>query len=84
MYISSRTAKDCDVTAKELTALGPGTCIALPADLQSYEEVGRLVKELVSREAKLHILVNNAGAAWGAPLDEFPVRPPGLTTQEYQ
>ncbi|KAF5384984.1 hypothetical protein D9615_001399 [Tricholomella constricta] len=72
VYISSRTAKDCEETAKELNALGPGTCIALPADLQKYEEVERLVKELASRESVLHILVNNAGAAWGSTLDEFP------------
>ncbi|RDB29537.1 Rhamnolipids biosynthesis 3-oxoacyl-[acyl-carrier-protein] reductase [Hypsizygus marmoreus] len=72
VYITSRTAKDCEETAKELNALGPGTCIALPADLQKYEEVERLAKELASRETALHILVNNAGAAWGSTVDEFP------------
>ncbi|KAG6818056.1 hypothetical protein H0H87_009211 [Tephrocybe sp. NHM501043] len=64
VYISSRTAKECEETAKELNALGPGRCIALPADLQNYEEVENLVQQLTSRESSLHILVNNAGAAW--------------------
>ncbi|KAH9889881.1 NAD-P-binding protein [Cubamyces lactineus] len=72
VYISSRSAKDCDATAKELNALGPGTCIPLPADMQKLEEVERLVKELSAREKALHVLVNNAGAAWGSTLDEYP------------
>ncbi|KAI0632343.1 NAD-P-binding protein [Trametes polyzona] len=72
VYISSRSAKDCAATASELNALGPGTCIALPADMQKLEEVDRLVKELSSREKALHVLVNNAGAAWGATLDDYP------------
>lgn len=74
VYISSRSAKDCDATAKELSSLGPGKCIPIAADLSKYEEVERLVKEISSQEKELHVLVNNAGAAWGATLDEFPVR----------
>lgn len=31
VYISSRNAKTCQATADELTKLGPGTCIAIPA-----------------------------------------------------
>jgi NAD(P)-dependent dehydrogenase (short-subunit alcohol dehydrogenase family) len=72
VYISSRSAKDCDATAKELNALAPGACVPLPADLQKAAEVERLVKELSAREKVLHVLVNNAGATWGAPLDEYP------------
>ncbi|KAK2461649.1 hypothetical protein APHAL10511_006112 [Amanita phalloides] len=72
VYITSRKAQDLHSTANELNALGPGPCIPLPANLQDYDEVVRLSEELKSREAALHILVNNAGAAWNAPLDEFP------------
>ena len=43
--------------------------------MSKYSEVERLVKELASREKALHILVNNAGAAWGAGIDEYPVSP---------
>lgn len=73
VYISSRSAKDCDETAKELNELGSGTCIAIPADMQKLSEVERLVKELSSKEKALHVLVNNAGAAWGDGIDEYPV-----------
>lgn len=72
VYISSRSAKDCDATAKELTARGPGSCISLPADMQKLQHVEQLVKELSAREEVLHVLVNNAGAAWGDTIEEYP------------
>ena len=30
------------------------------------------VSELCSKETHLDVLVNNAGVAWGAPLEDFP------------
>lgn len=73
VYISSRSTKDCDAVAKELNALGPGSCIPIPADMQKLSEVDRLVQELSKRESALHVLVNNAGAAWGDTVDDYPV-----------
>ncbi len=69
-YISSRKADVCDAVAAELSE--HGTCISLPADLSSQDEIKRLAAELGEREKALNILVNNAGAAWGAPFDDFP------------
>lgn len=70
VYVSSRKAEVCDQVAAELSEIG--TCVSLPADLSTEEECIRLAGELASREERLHILVNNAGANWGAPLAEFP------------
>ncbi len=70
VYISSRKAEVCEEAAAELSKVG--TAIALPADLGSLAEANRLASELAEREPALHILVNNAGANWGAPLAEFP------------
>jgi NAD(P)-dependent dehydrogenase (short-subunit alcohol dehydrogenase family) len=70
VYISSRKADVCDETAAALSE--HGTCVSLPADLASEEECVRLASELASREDGLHVLVNNAGANWGAPLEQFP------------
>jgi len=70
VYISSRKADVCDEVAAELSKVG--TCIALPADLSTEAEANRLAEELGSREPRLHVLVNNAGANWGAPYAEFP------------
>ncbi|TRX97203.1 hypothetical protein FHL15_001997 [Xylaria flabelliformis] len=72
VYIASRDAQACEKTAAELTARGPGSCIAIPADLLQLSECERLVSELRAREKQLHVLVNNSGVAWGAPLEEFP------------
>jgi NAD(P)-dependent dehydrogenase (short-subunit alcohol dehydrogenase family) len=70
VYISSRKQEVCDKVAAELSK--SGTCISLPADLSREAECNRLAAELASREPALHILVNNAGANWGAPLSEYP------------
>ena len=69
-YVTSRKAEACRQTAAELSR--EGECIALPADLAKPEERARVVAELAAKEPALHILVNNAGANWGAPLAEFP------------
>ncbi|KAF9435371.1 hypothetical protein BGZ76_006435 [Entomortierella beljakovae] len=72
VYISSRSAGVCDKVAEELTKQGPGECISIPADLQKMEEVLRLKAEIAKRESKLHIIINNAGANWAAPIAEYP------------
>ena len=70
VYISSRKAQVCAEVAAELSKRG--RCVALPADLSSEAEVVRLAGELAAREPELHILVNNAGANWSAPLEQYP------------
>jgi NAD(P)-dependent dehydrogenase (short-subunit alcohol dehydrogenase family) len=72
VYITARKAGPCEATAKELTSLFEGECIALPVDISTVAGCERLAEEIVKREPKLDILVNNAGAAWGADFDEFP------------
>ncbi|KAG0364481.1 hypothetical protein BGZ54_007451 [Gamsiella multidivaricata] len=72
VYISSRSAKVCDKVAEELSKLGPGQCISIPADLQSLDEVKRLTAEIAKRESKVHVLVNNAGANWGESINTYP------------
>jgi NAD(P)-dependent dehydrogenase (short-subunit alcohol dehydrogenase family) len=44
----------------------------VPADLAREEECVRLAAEVGGAEERVHVLVNNAGATWGAPLPEFP------------
>jgi NAD(P)-dependent dehydrogenase (short-subunit alcohol dehydrogenase family) len=70
VYISARKAEACEETAAELAKLG--TCAAIPADLSTEAEARRLAAELGEREPALHVLVNNAGANWGAPYEEYP------------
>eukprot|EP00004_Rigifila_ramosa_P018400 TRINITY_DN4573_c0_g1_i1.p1 TRINITY_DN4573_c0_g1~~TRINITY_DN4573_c0_g1_i1.p1 ORF type:complete len:273 (-),score=60.73 TRINITY_DN4573_c0_g1_i1:51-869(-) len=72
VYITSRNKEELSKVAAELTAQGPGQCIAIAANLSKVDECNRLAKEIEQREGKLHVLVNNAGANWAAPYDEYP------------
>lgn len=71
VYISARKEAECAATAAELSK-GGGTCIAIAADLSTEAGCKALADAIAAREEKLHVLVNNAGANWGAPLAEFP------------
>jgi NAD(P)-dependent dehydrogenase (short-subunit alcohol dehydrogenase family) len=71
VYISSRKAEVCDSVAAQLRAEG-GDVLSIPADLSTEAECRRLATAIADREGALHILVNNAGANWGAPLEEYP------------
>lgn len=46
--------------------------IGIPGDVSTVEGCKALAAEIAEREPKLDILINNAGAAWGAPFEEFP------------
>ncbi|MFQ5479330.1 MAG: SDR family oxidoreductase [Candidatus Binatia bacterium] len=70
VYISSRKQDVCDKVASELSKTG--TCISVPADLSTEEGVKQLAHQICEREDSIDVLVNNAGANWGAPLAEYP------------
>jgi NAD(P)-dependent dehydrogenase (short-subunit alcohol dehydrogenase family) len=70
VYITARREQELRATEKELSELGE--CVAIPSDLSSVEGVTTFAEAIKTREEKLHILVNNAGATWGADIDEFP------------
>jgi len=89
-YITSRKADECNAAAEQLSAIGQ--CTSLPSDLSTEDGIATFVDGFGQRESQLHILVNNAGAAWGAPMGSFPasgfdkvlnvnVRAPFLLTQ---
>jgi NAD(P)-dependent dehydrogenase (short-subunit alcohol dehydrogenase family) len=70
VYISSRKKEVCDEVAAELSKVG--TCLSVPADLSDDAECERLAAEIAAQETRLHVLVNNAGATWGAPIADYP------------
>jgi NAD(P)-dependent dehydrogenase (short-subunit alcohol dehydrogenase family) len=69
-YITARKIEQLEATAGELALLGD--CIAIASDLSTQEGVAAFAQEVLAREDKLDILINNAGATWGAPIEEFP------------
>jgi NAD(P)-dependent dehydrogenase (short-subunit alcohol dehydrogenase family) len=70
VVISSRKAEDLEAAATELAR--DGKCTPIPADLSTPEGARALGDAVRTRTDRLDLLVNNAGATWGAPLEEFP------------
>ncbi len=70
VIISSRKPQACASAEAELSELGD--VAALAADLSQAEGVEALARFVADRFDRVDVLVNNAGATWGAPLDEFP------------
>lgn len=71
VIISSRKADVCETVARELAA--EGSCEAIPADLGHDEGALGLAAAVRERTGdRLDVLVNNAGATWGAPLESYP------------
>jgi NAD(P)-dependent dehydrogenase (short-subunit alcohol dehydrogenase family) len=70
VIISSRKADVCAAVAEQLSAVGK--CEAIPADLSTTEGADRLAEAVLGAAPRLDVLVNNAGATWGAPLEAYP------------
>lgn len=70
VYVASRKAEACARVGAELSERG--TCIGIAADLSTEAGCLALAAAIAEREDRIHLLVNNAGATWGAPLEEYP------------
>ena len=70
VYISARKVEELRKAEAELSKIG--ACAAFAADLSTEAGARALADEIARREPSLHVLVNNAGANWGAPYAEFP------------
>ncbi|MBI9074515.1 MAG: SDR family oxidoreductase [Desulfatibacillum sp.] len=70
VYITARKAEACLQAAEMLSK--SGECIAIPGDVSVLEGIRDLAAKISEKEDRLDVLVNNAGAGWGAPIDAFP------------
>ncbi len=66
VYISSRKQADLEQAADEIGA------IPIAADLATEAGNRALAAAVAERSPELHVLVNNAGATWGAALADYP------------
>ena len=69
VYITSRKADACAEAEERLSE--HGHCVAIPGDLRDVAGCEALADAFREHEAKLHILVNNAGLTWSLALDDF-------------
>jgi NAD(P)-dependent dehydrogenase (short-subunit alcohol dehydrogenase family) len=70
VIVSSRKPDVCAAVASQLSALGQ--CEAIPADLSTMDGAAMLAEQVLAAHPTVHVLVNNAGATWGAPLEAYP------------
>ncbi len=70
VIIASRSQAKCDEALKELSLYGDVSAVA--ADVTKADQRKKLIDAVSTRFSGLSILVNNAGANWGAKIEEYP------------
>mmetsp|Transcript_311 Transcript_311/g.2478 ORF Transcript_311/g.2478 Transcript_311/m.2478 type:complete len:281 (+) Transcript_311:315-1157(+) len=72
VILCSRNIQQCAASAEDINKKYPGTCASLQADLSTKTECERLAERIGEVFKEVHVLVNNSGTSWGAPLEETP------------
>jgi len=73
VLIASRKEDACFAVAEQLNAMdAPGSAEGFAGDVGTEDGIEALAKGTTERTNTLHILMNNAGITWGAPMGAFP------------
>lgn len=72
IVLSSRKQSDLDEAVAHLEERGIEAS-AIAADLSQEAAIAPLVAETLKRLGHIDILINNAGATWGAPAEDYPL-----------
>ena len=73
VLIASRKEDACLAVAEQLNAMdAPGSAEGFAGDVGTEDGIEALAKGTTERTNTLHILMNNAGITWGAPMGAFP------------
>ena len=70
LVLCARKKERCEQAAEELKQLGTKT-LALGCDVKEPGQIQDVVQQTVSQFGRIDILINNAGTAWGAPVEEM-------------
>lgn len=70
VYITGRQSIALEQARDRLT--GRGDVRTIVNDLSAPDGAKQLVASLAAQTSELHVLINNAGTTWGAPLEAFP------------
>lgn len=70
VVLCARKKERCEQAANELKQLGI-KALGLECDVKNPEQIRNVVEETSSQFGHIDILINNAGAAWGAPVEEM-------------
>lgn len=72
VVVSSRKAEELESACKTLAAAGIKASY-FAANAADEAALAHLVKEILAIHGKIDILINNAGATWGAPAEDHPL-----------
>src|SRR5207248_1782614 len=72
VVLAARDAERLEQAAAEIAAMGAAV-LAVPTDVTEEAQVEALFAQTMERFDRLDVLVNNAGAFDGGPLDELPL-----------
>ena len=72
IVLSARKQAELDEAVAHLKARGVDAS-AIAADLSDEKQVQPFVDEAMKRLGHIDILINNAGASWGAPAEDYPL-----------
>ena len=72
LALTARKADELAEAKAELANAGYDVFVC-PSDLSKPETIAPMVGEVMAHFGKIDILMNNAGASWGAPAEEYPL-----------
>jgi len=72
LALAARKENELADARKHLAQLGIEAFV-LPADLQRADAIAPLVEAVLAHYGRIDILINNAGATWGAPAEDHPL-----------
>jgi NAD(P)-dependent dehydrogenase (short-subunit alcohol dehydrogenase family) len=72
LALVARKQADLDAAVEQLNTAGHAA-VGFAADLGAPEGVSALTECVIERFGRVDVLVNNAGATWGAPAEDYPV-----------
>src|SRR6266513_1944382 len=70
LVLCARKKERCQQAAEELQQLGIKT-LALACDVKDLDQILDAVQQAASEFGRIDVLINNAGTAWGAPVQEL-------------
>ncbi len=70
VYITARKVERLMAAQEELS--NHGECVAIPGDMSTIEGIEAFIAEVSKHDTQIDILINNAGANWVMPIDQFP------------
>jgi NAD(P)-dependent dehydrogenase (short-subunit alcohol dehydrogenase family) len=72
LALVARKADELEEARRHLAALGVEAFTA-PCDLQRQDAIDPMARAVLAHYGRIDILINNAGATWGAPTEEHPL-----------